>query len=98
MCSYGRWSREEPRADRWAGCPHGVRADAIPFTARVFAVVDALEAMSHARPYRPARPLSEALETVRKDAGARYDPRVVEAALAISPERWIELLGSPATS
>ena len=86
--------------ERWdgAGYPHGLKADAIPFTARVFAVVDALEAMSHARPYRPARPLSEALETVRKDAGARYDPRVVEAALAISPERWIELLGSPATS
>jgi HAMP domain-containing protein len=84
--------------ERWdgSGYPHGLKGEVIPLTARLFAVVDALDAMTHARPYRPAHPLTEALEAIRQAAGAQYDPRVVEAALAIPPARWAELLGSPA--
>ncbi len=76
-----------------SGYPDGLKAGQIPFTARVFAVVDALDAMTHARPHRAARSLAEALEEVRKGAGARFDPDVVGAALAISADRWQELLG-----
>jgi HD-GYP domain-containing protein (c-di-GMP phosphodiesterase class II) len=61
--------------------------------ARVFAVVDALDAMTHDRPYRAARPLEEALVVLKDEAGRHFDPRVVDAALAISPARWKELLG-----
>lgn len=84
--------------ERWdgVGYPHGLKGETIPLTARVFAVVDALEAMTHARPYRAARPLTEALEILGKAAGAQYDPRIVEAALAIPPEQWAGLLGAPA--
>jgi putative nucleotidyltransferase with HDIG domain len=78
-----------------SGYPHGLKRAEIPLTARVFAVADTLDAMTHDRPYRPARPLAEALEAVRKGAGAQFDPRVVEAALAISVERWQEPLGLP---
>ena len=74
------------------GYPQGLEADEIPLVARVFAVVDALDAMTHARPYRAARPLAEALEVLRNEAGRQLDPRVVEAALAIPPERWRALL------
>jgi putative nucleotidyltransferase with HDIG domain len=76
-----------------AGYPSGLRAEGIPLTARIFAVVDALDAMTHDRPYRPTRPPSEALEELRREAGRQFDPRVVEAALAIPAERWVELLG-----
>ena len=84
--------------ERWdgSGYPHGLEGDAIPLTARVFSVVDALDAMTHARPYHSARTLAEALDAIRKGAGAQYDARVVDAALAIPLERWAELLGSPA--
>jgi HD-GYP domain-containing protein (c-di-GMP phosphodiesterase class II) len=75
------------------GYPAGSRAEAIPLTARIFAVVDALDAMTHDRPFRPARPLPEALEELRREAGKQFDPRVVEAALAIPHTRWAELLG-----
>lgn len=75
------------------GYPQGLEADEIPLVARVFAVVDALDAMTHDRPYRAARPLEEALVELKDEAGRHFDPRVVDAALAISPARWKELLG-----
>ncbi len=75
------------------GYPQGLRGEEISLTARIFSVVDALDAMTHDRPYRKARPLSEALEVLRQEAGMQFDPRVVEAALAIPVERWQELLG-----
>jgi len=80
------------------GYPSGLRAETIPVTARIFAVVDALDAMTHDRPYRAARSLTEALEELRREAGKQFDPRVVEAALAIPAERWAELLGCAAVS
>ncbi len=75
------------------GYPQGLRGEEILFTARIFAVVDALEAMTHVRPHRPARPISEALEVLHQEQGKQFDPRVVEAALAIPRARWAELLG-----
>lgn len=74
------------------GYPHGLRGEDIPITARIFAVVDALDAMTHSRPYRPTRPISEALEELRREAGKQFDPRVVEVALTIPPAEWAELL------
>jgi len=75
-----------------AGYPHKLRGEQIPLTARIFSVVDALDAMTHDRPYRPTRSASEALEVVRGEAGTQFDPRVVDAALSIPPARWAELL------
>jgi HAMP domain-containing protein len=84
--------------ERWdgGGYPSGLREDLIPLTARIFAVADALDAMTHDRPYRKARPLGEALEALREGASKQFDPRVAEAALAIPAARWAEILGVPA--
>jgi len=49
--------------------------------------------MTHDRPYRKARSLSEALEVLRGEARAQFDPRVVEVVMANPVERWRELLG-----
>jgi HD-GYP domain-containing protein (c-di-GMP phosphodiesterase class II) len=54
--------------------------------------VDALDAMTHDRPYRAAGPIDAALAVLKEEAGRQFDPRVVEAALAIPPTRWRELL------
>ena len=75
------------------GYPQGLKAGEIPLVARVFAVVDALDAITHDRPYRAARPLEDALVVLKDEAGRHFDPRVVDAALAIPLERWKELLG-----
>jgi len=75
------------------GYPQGLKADEIPLVARVFAVADALDAMTHDRPHRPARPLDDALEALKDEAGRQFDPRVVDAARAMPSARWKELLG-----
>jgi putative nucleotidyltransferase with HDIG domain len=82
--------------ERWdgAGYPDRIAGDTIPVLARIFAVVDALDALTHARPWRPALTVGEALETVRKEAGTHFDPRVVAAALTIDEAGWSRLLGA----
>jgi len=75
------------------GYPSGLRDETIPLPARIFAVADALDAMTHDRPYRGARTVTEALQVVRDEAGKQFDPRIAQAALAIPPARWAEILG-----
>jgi putative nucleotidyltransferase with HDIG domain len=67
--------------ERWdgRGYPDGLAAEEIPLAARVFAVCDALEAMTADRPYRGSLPASVAFERVRLEAGHQFDPEVVEA-------------------
>jgi HD-GYP domain-containing protein (c-di-GMP phosphodiesterase class II) len=74
------------------GYPNRLAAESIPLTARIFAVVDALDAMTHERPHRSGRSVPEALDELRREAGKQFDPRVVEAALKVSPDRWAEIL------
>ena len=74
------------------GYPQGLRGEEIPLTARIFAVVDTLDIMTYGGPNWRAQPLSEALKVLATEAGKRFDPRVVEAALSISENQWAELL------
>jgi response regulator RpfG family c-di-GMP phosphodiesterase len=62
-----------------AGYPTGLRADAIPFGARIFGVADAYDAMTSDRPYRRALPHETAVAELRRNAGSQFDPEVVEA-------------------
>jgi putative nucleotidyltransferase with HDIG domain len=60
-----------------SGYPRGLKGDRIPLGARIFAVVDAYDAMTSDRPYRLARSHQEALEEIRHQAGTQFDPVVV---------------------
>ncbi|HAF71187.1 MAG: Putative signaling protein [Acetothermia bacterium 64_32] len=57
--------------ERWDGngYPRGLKGEEIPLAARIFAVVDAWDAMRSDRPYRKALPVEEAIEEIKKDAG-----------------------------
>jgi cyclic di-GMP phosphodiesterase len=61
------------------GFPDSLRGDQIPLEARIVAVVDAFDAMTTNRAYRPSRPVDEAVEELRRCAGVHFDPEVVEA-------------------
>jgi diguanylate cyclase (GGDEF)-like protein/PAS domain S-box-containing protein len=64
------------------GYPDGLAGDEIPLEARILAVVDAFDAMTHERSYRKALSREEALAEVKRGAGTQFDPAVVEAFLA----------------
>ncbi len=76
-----------------SGYPHGLRDEATPLAARIFTVVDALDAMTHDRPHRKARSVEEALTVVREESGKQVDPRLVDLALEMPTARWAALLG-----
>jgi putative nucleotidyltransferase with HDIG domain len=75
-----------------SGYPRELSGEEIPLGARVIAVADAFDAMTQPRKYRPPMRAEEALEELRGDAGAQFDPRLVE--LAATPavrDRWEEI-------
>ena len=71
-----------------SGYPRGLKGDEIPLGARIFAVVDTLDAMTSDRPYRKALGYDEAREEIVRNSGIQFDPKVVEVFLSIPPEEW----------
>jgi response regulator RpfG family c-di-GMP phosphodiesterase len=66
-----------------AGYPLGLRGTAIPLGARIFAVADALDAITTDRPYRPTRTWEQARIEILQGRGSHFDPSVVDAFLEI---------------
>ena len=69
------------------GYPRGLAGKNIPLEARIFAVVDAYDAMTSYRPYRRARSHDEAVEEIARHAGTQFDPEVVRAFLEADKQR-----------
>ncbi len=65
--------------EKWdgSGYPQGLSGNAIPLTARAFAVVDVYDALTSDRPYRQAWSREQALEHIQSSAGTHFDPAVV---------------------
>lgn len=61
------------------GSPDGLKGQSIPFGSRIIAVADAYSAMTSDRPYRKAMPVDKALEIMQSEAGAKWDPVVINA-------------------
>jgi putative nucleotidyltransferase with HDIG domain len=66
-----------------SGYPAGLRGEEIPILARVLSVTDAYEAMIADRPYRKGVTTEDAVAELRRCAGTHFDPRVVEALVAV---------------
>lgn len=69
--------------EKWdgTGYPRGLKGNAIPLAARVFAVVDVFDALTVDRPYRQAWPKEKAYAYIREQAGQHFDPEVAAAFL-----------------
>ncbi|MEJ5167407.1 MAG: HD domain-containing phosphohydrolase, partial [Thermoanaerobaculia bacterium] len=66
--------------ERWdgSGYPEGLKGKEIPIEARIFAVLDCWDALTHDRPYRSAWSHHLALEYIISSSGVRYDPEIVK--------------------
>lgn len=71
--------------ERWdgSGYPEGLKGEEIPIEARILAIADTFEAMTSARPYRPALSLEEIVKELRQGAGLQFDPKLVEVFIGI---------------
>jgi putative two-component system response regulator len=68
------------------GYPDGIKGDEIPLSARIMAVVDAYDAMTSDRPYRPARSLEDTVAELKHMSGPLLDPDCVQAFLDMLEE------------
>jgi putative two-component system response regulator len=84
--------------ERWngTGYPHGRAGEDIPIEARIVAVADCFDALTHSRPYRAAWPVDAVLEELFRGSGTHFDPLVVAALLRSQCYRFI--IGSPAVA
>ncbi len=74
--------------ERWngQGYPYGLVGEAIPVTARIVAVADVLDALTHERPYKKAWSVAETLAEIERGSGRHFDPQVVAACLRVFGE------------
>jgi len=82
--------------ERWdgGGYPDGLAGEAIPLTARILQVVDIFDALTTARPYKPALSQATALAALREEVARGWrDPGVVEPFIGL-----VERSGLPEVS
>ena len=82
------WSHHE-RYDG-SGYPRQLRGDEIPVSGRIVAVADVYDALTTRRVYKNAYEHDVARSFILKGAGTHFDPRVIDAYLAVEP-RFIEI-------
>ncbi|UBV42300.1 diguanylate cyclase [Deinococcus taeanensis] len=79
--------------ERWdgAGYPDRLAGECIPLVARIFAVCDVYDALTHPRPYKPAWTHAEAVTEIRALGGTHFDPHVTQAFLRLMDQRAPQL-------
>lgn len=61
-----------------SGYPGGLNGQSIPLNARMLAIVDVFDAMTHKRVYKDACSVEEALDYINKEKGKHFDPKLVD--------------------
>lgn len=72
--------------EKWdgSGYPQGLAGEAIPLSARIFAVADVWDALSYDRPYNKAWSRAQIIEYLKEQSGRHFDPAVVKVFLAMT--------------
>jgi putative two-component system response regulator len=84
--------------EKWdgSGYPCGLAGQAIPLVGRIVAVADVFDALTSARPYKPAWSVEQAVDFLREQRGRHFDPELVDLFLDQLPavcairDRWAE--------
>jgi putative two-component system response regulator len=71
--------------ERWSGggYPHGLSGEEIPIEGRIVAVADVFDALTHARTYKKAWPVEDAIAEIERQSGQHFDPDIVHAFLSL---------------
>jgi putative two-component system response regulator len=74
--------------ERWdgTGYPAGLAGEDIPLVGRICTIADVYDALTSARPYKDAWPVTDALAEIRLQSGRQFDPEMVDAFLELFPE------------
>jgi len=73
------------------GYPEGLSGEAIPIEARIVSVADVFDALTHARPYKPAWEVGAAIAEIKSQSACQFDPDVVNAFLTVfASNSWDE--------
>ena len=74
--------------EKWDGngYPRGLKGEEIPLYGRIAAIADVFDALTSARPYKPAWPLEDALQLMRTNRGTHFDPTLVDVFFEALPE------------
>jgi HD-GYP domain-containing protein (c-di-GMP phosphodiesterase class II) len=70
------------------GYPKGLKKDAIPLEARMFALADALDAITSHRPYRKERDFKAAKKEITDGRRRQFDPKIVDAFCSVGLSEW----------
>jgi putative two-component system response regulator len=84
--------------EKWdgSGYPNGLKGEEIPLEGRIVAIADVFDALTSVRPYKPAWPVADTVDLLRRESGRHFDPELVELFLGQLPailevkERWAE--------
>lgn len=79
--------------ERWdgSGYPRGLKGKRIPLPARVVAIADSFDAITHRRRYSHARSFKEATEAIAEGKGTQFDPELVDLFLSPPVKAKIEI-------
>ncbi len=71
--------------EKWdgTGYPRGLKGEQIPFSARLFAIVDVYDAMTTNRSYRAAMPREDVLLYLKYQKGKHFEPKIVDVFLSL---------------
>ena len=74
--------------ERWdgGGYPRGLKAEDIPYLARIISIIDAYDVMTNERPYSKAVSKIDALVELKRCAGSQFDPQIAEEFITMLSE------------
>jgi putative two-component system response regulator len=82
--------------ERWdgGGYPVGLRGETIPIAGRITALADAFDAITHARPYKPAFSVEHAVAEIERCSATQFDPRVVDAFMTLAHRGLVDTIAA----
>lgn len=79
--------------ERWdgTGYPRGLKGEQIPLAARLFAIIDVVDALRSDCPYRASWPEEKVFAHIRSESGSHFDPKAVDLFFKVMDEKFHKL-------